>query len=102
MLSRLSGELAHAPVIASAAMAAIVGDFMGIFVTLGTVALPEMRKYRYHDGLSTDVMASGSTLGPLILPSMTFIVYGLLTQPGHKRRQECHFALFAFEGEKWR
>ena len=42
-------------------------------------ALPAMRKYRYSDVLAAGVIASGSALGPLIPPSVSFIFYGIFT-----------------------
>jgi tripartite ATP-independent transporter DctM subunit len=46
---------------------------------MGAVTLPEMRKYKYNDRLSTGSIVGGANLGPLIPPSMPFIIYGLLT-----------------------
>jgi len=44
------------------------------------VAMPQMRKYKYHDGLSTASIAAGGTLGILIPPSVILVIYGLLTE----------------------
>jgi len=47
---------------------------------MSKVALPQMRKYNYADGLSTASIAAGGTLGILIPPSVILVIYGLLTE----------------------
>jgi len=47
---------------------------------MGSVSLPEMKKYRYDDALATGALAAGGTLGILIPPSIGFIVYGLIAE----------------------
>lgn len=74
------GGLAMATVAACTGFAAIVGDTLSCVVTFGSISLPEMRKYKYNDKLSTASVIAGAALGPLIPPSMGAIVYGLLTQ----------------------
>ena len=78
-LGRLPGGLAQATIGASSAFAAAVGDVISSTVTFGTIALPEMRKYSYNEALSTGAVCAGATLGPMIPPSISFIIYGLLT-----------------------
>jgi len=73
------GGLAIATIGSSAALAAVVGDPLASTVTMGTVALPEMKKYKYSDSLATGAVAAGGTLGPMIPPSIAFIIYGILT-----------------------
>ncbi|MFC1946274.1 TRAP transporter large permease, partial [Chloroflexota bacterium] len=74
------GGLAIATVVACAALAAIMGNSVAEAVTMGKVAVPEMRKYKYDDSLSSASVAAGGTLGILIPPSMGFILYGILTE----------------------
>ena len=45
-----------------------------------SVALPEMRRYRYADSLSTGSIAAGGTLGIMIPPSIIFVIYGIMTE----------------------
>jgi len=78
-LGRLPGGLAQATIGAASAFAGAVGDVISSTVTFGAIALPEMKKYKYNDTLSTGAVCAGATLGPMIPPSITFIVYGLLT-----------------------
>ena len=47
---------------------------------MSKVAMPEMRKFNYHDSLSTASIAAGGTLGILIPPSVILVIYGLLTE----------------------
>jgi tripartite ATP-independent transporter DctM subunit len=48
--------------------------------TMGSVSVPEMKKYGYQDSLATGCVAAGGTLGILIPPSIGFIIYGLITE----------------------
>jgi tripartite ATP-independent transporter DctM subunit len=75
----MRGGLGIATVGAGAAFASIVGDSLSSVATIGAVALPEMRKFKYSDLLSTGSIIAGATLGPIIPPSTAFIIYGLLT-----------------------
>jgi TRAP-type C4-dicarboxylate transport system permease small subunit len=73
------GGLAMGTIAGCAGFASVCGDSMATAVTMGTVALPEMRRYRYDSGLATGSVAAGGTLGVLIPPSLAFILYALLT-----------------------
>ena len=53
---------------------------MATAATMGTVALPEMKRYKYDLKLATGCIAAGGTLGFLIPPSIGFVVYGMLTE----------------------
>lgn len=75
----LRGGLGIATVGACTGFAAIVGDSLSATATMGAVALPEMKKYKYDDRLSAGSICGGSFLGPIIPPSVTFIFYGLFT-----------------------
>jgi len=46
---------------------------------MGTIAIPEMKRYNYSPRLATACVAAGGTLGILIPPSVIFIIYGVLT-----------------------
>lgn len=74
------GGLAMAVVGACAAFGAVCGSNTATAATMVTAALPEMRKYGYHDELSLGAIASGGNLGFLIPPSGAFVVYGFVTQ----------------------
>jgi len=74
------GGLTIATVIACAGFAAICGSTAATAATMGKIALPEMKKYKYDDTLATGTVAASGTLGILIPPSTIFIVYGILTE----------------------
>ncbi len=77
-LGGLKGGLAMATVAACALFSAICGSTAATAATMGVVALPEMRKYGYDDGLACGSIAAGGTLGILIPPSTGFIIYGIV------------------------
>ncbi len=79
-LGQFRGGLAMATVGACASFAAVSGSSMATAGAMGTVALPEMKKYKYAASLATGCIAAGGTMGILIPPSITLIVYGLLTE----------------------
>jgi len=79
-LGRLPGGLASATVGGCAGFAAICGDSLATAAAMGTVALPELRRFKYDNSLATGCIAAGGTLGILIPPSMGFIFYSLITE----------------------
>jgi len=79
-LGRLPGGIASATIGGCAGFAAICGDSLATAATMGTVALPELRRFKYDDALATGALAAGGTLGILIPPSMGFIFYSLITE----------------------
>ena len=74
------GGLAIATQGACAIFGAICGSNTATAATMGAIALPEMRKYKYDDSLSTASVAAAGALGILIPPSVIFIVYGAATE----------------------
>ena len=79
-LGHLRGGLAMATVGACACFAAISGSSMATAATMGTVALPEMKKYKYDPALATGAVAAGGSMGILIPPSVILIIYGIITE----------------------
>jgi tripartite ATP-independent transporter DctM subunit len=79
-LGRLPGGLAMASVAGCSGFAAVCGDSMATAVTMGSVALPEMKRAKYNPGLACGSLAAGGTLGILIPPSIGFIFYALVTE----------------------
>ena len=74
------GGLASATIAACAGFAALSGSSVASAVTMGRVALPEMRRYEYDNRLATGCIAAGGTLGILIPPSTGFVIYAILTE----------------------
>lgn len=79
-LGRLRGGLAMSAVAGCAGFSAVCGDSLATAVTMGTVALPGMKKQKYSMTLSTGSLAAGGTLGILIPPSVGFIFYAIVTE----------------------
>jgi tripartite ATP-independent transporter DctM subunit len=79
-MGHLRGGLAIATIGACAAFAAVSGSTTATAATMGTVALPEMKRYNYKDSLATACVAAGGTLGILIPPSVILVLYGILTE----------------------
>jgi tripartite ATP-independent transporter DctM subunit len=73
------GGLAITTIMACAAFSAISGSNTATAATMSTVAIPEMKKYKYHPILNAGSVAAGATLGVLIPPSIVLVVYGLYT-----------------------
>ena len=76
----LPGGLSMATIGACAGFAAISGSSLAAAATMGMVALPEMKRFKYDDSLATGCIAAGGTLGILIPPSTVMIIYGMLTE----------------------
>ena len=79
-VGRFRGGLASASVLGCAVFAAVSGSSVATAVTLGKVALPEMKRLGYAPRLSTGSIAAGGTLGFLIPPSTGFVLYAILTE----------------------
>lgn len=80
LVGRWRGGLASATVVGCAGFAALSGSSLASAITMGQVALPEMRRYKYDDKLATGSIAAGGTLGILIPPSTGFVIYAILTE----------------------
>jgi tripartite ATP-independent transporter DctM subunit len=74
------GGLAGTTIAACAGFSAICGSNSATTATMGTIALPEMRRYRYDPALSTGAIAVGGTLGVVIPPSVVMIVIAVQTE----------------------
>lgn len=79
-IGRFRGGLASATVMGCAAFAAVSGSSVATAVTIGKVALPQMKRFGYRDALATGSVAAGGTLGILIPPSTGFVLYAILTE----------------------
>lgn len=79
-VGHLPGGLAMACTGACAAFGAVCGNQLATSLTMTSVALPEMRKYKYSDEFSIGTITSSGNLGIMIPPSSTFVIYGFLTE----------------------
>lgn len=71
------GGLAIATIGADELFAAICGSNTATAATMGTVALPQMKKYGYDTRLSSGTVVTGGTLGTVMPPSVVLIIIGL-------------------------
>ncbi len=78
-LSWLPGGLMHANIGASTLFSATSGSSVATSATVGTVAIPQIKKHGYKESLFLGSLAAGGTLGILIPPSINLVLYGVLT-----------------------
>lgn len=79
-IGHVRGGLAMTVVGGMTAFGACTGDPVGAAVTFSSMSLTEMRKFSYDDKLTLGSVAAGSILAGLIPPSLSFIIYGALTE----------------------
>ena len=79
-LGRLLGGLAMSSVVACSLFAALTGSSPATSAAIGRIAIPEMQRRGYPNGVATGAIVAGGTLGILIPPSVTLILYGIATE----------------------
>ena len=79
-LGHRRGGLAMATIVACGGFSSICGSSVATAATMAKVAVPSMRRYGYADSLAAGSIAAGGTLGILIPPSVTMVIYGIMTQ----------------------
>jgi len=79
-LYRLPGGLVISNLGACAIFAALTGSSPACCAAIGRMGIPEMRRRGYPDDVATGSICAGGTLGILIPPSVTFILYGIATE----------------------
>ena len=79
LLGSLPGGLAIATTLGCAGFAATCGSSVATAVTMGSIAIPEMKHYKYDPALAAGSVAAGGTLAELIPPSIGFVLYAMLT-----------------------
>ena len=79
-LYRVPGGLLISNIGACGVFAALTGSSPATCAAIGKMGIPEMRQRGYPASLATGAIAAGGTLGILIPPSITMIVYGIATE----------------------
>jgi tripartite ATP-independent transporter DctM subunit len=79
-LYRVPGGLVISNLGACAFFAALPGSSPACCAAIGKMGIPEMRRRGYPDDVATGSICAGGTLGILIPPSITFILYGIATE----------------------
>src|SRR5947208_6075578 len=79
-MSRVPGGLGIANVFACALFAAMAGSSPATCSAIGSAGIPEMRKRGYSPGFAAGIIAAGGTLGILLPPSITMILYAVAAE----------------------
>lgn len=80
VFARVPGGLLHTNIAVCALFGAVSGSSLSTAAAVGSVAYPEMVKRGYDKGAVVGSLAGGGTLGLLIPPSLSFLIYGALTE----------------------
>lgn len=78
-VGHIPGGLGYVAVFASVLLASMSGSAIADTAALATILLPMMRQQGYPMNYSTGLLASGGIIGPIIPPSLPFIIYGVTT-----------------------
>ncbi len=76
-LARLPGGLVHTNIVGCTVFAAVSGSSAATLTTVGKMSIPELRKRDYPEEMIIGTLAGAATLGLMIPPSLTLIVYGV-------------------------
>lgn len=79
-MGHIPGGLALATVVGVTIFKAICGSAAATTATFAGVAIPEMDRFGYSKKLSTGIVAAAGTLGNLLPPSVTLIIFGMITE----------------------
>ncbi len=76
-LANLPGRLLHTNIVGCTVFAAVSGSSAATVTTVGKMSIPELRRRQYPERLIVGTLAGAGTLGLMIPPSLTLIVYGV-------------------------
>lgn len=76
-LARLPGGLVHTNIVGCTVFAAVSGSSAATLSTVGRMSIPELRRRAYPEPVVIGTLAGAATLGLMIPPSLTLIVYGV-------------------------
>jgi tripartite ATP-independent transporter DctM subunit len=76
-MARLPGGLLHTNIVGCTIFAAVSGSSAATLTTVGKMSIPELRKRNYPEFMTVGTLAGAATLGLMIPPSLTLIVYGV-------------------------
>ncbi|NDG44256.1 MAG: TRAP transporter large permease subunit [Gammaproteobacteria bacterium] len=80
LFRRTPGGLLHANVVGCTAFSAISGSSAATLLTVGKITMPELKRRGYPDSMVAGTLAGAGTLGLLIPPSITMIIYGIMVE----------------------
>ncbi len=76
-MAGLPGGLVHTNIVGCTVFAAVSGSSAATLTTVGKMSIPELRKREYPETMIIGTLAGAATLGLMIPPSLTLIVYGV-------------------------
>ena len=76
-MNNLPGRLLHTNIVGCTFFAAVSGSSAATLTTVGKMTIPELRRRNYPEKMTIGTLAGSSTLGLMIPPSLTLIVYGV-------------------------
>lgn len=79
VVGHLRGGLGHASVVGSMIFAGVSGSSVADTSAIGSLLIPSMKERGYKPGFAASLLAAAGTIGPIIPPSMTMIIYGSMT-----------------------
>lgn len=79
LVGHIRGSLGHTVVVSCVAMANVSGSSTAEAAAVGSITIPAMKDKGYKPGFAASLVAASATIGPIIPPSMTMIIYGSMT-----------------------
>ena len=79
LIGHIRGSLAHVTILASALFAGMSGSSVAAASSVGGMMIPAMEEEGYDPGFSAAVTCCAATMGPIIPPSIAFIIYSSIT-----------------------
>lgn len=80
LVGHVRGGLSHVAIVASMIFSGVSGSAVADASAIGSVMIPAMKADRYPPAYAAAVVASAATMGPIIPPSIAFVVYALLAE----------------------
>jgi tripartite ATP-independent transporter DctM subunit len=80
LVGHVRGGLSHVAIVASMIFSGVSGSAVADASAIGSVMIPAMKADRYPSAYAAAVVASAATMGPIIPPSIAFVVYALLAE----------------------
>lgn len=80
LVGHVRGGLAHVSIVSAAIFSGVSGSAAADTAAIGSIMIPAMKRQGYAADFAVCVVASACTMGPIIPPSILFIVYGSLVQ----------------------
>jgi tripartite ATP-independent transporter DctM subunit len=80
LVGHIKGSLAHVSIVSAAIFSGVSGSATADTAAIGSITIPAMKRRGFHSDFAVSVVAAACTMGPIIPPSILFIVYGSLVQ----------------------